>query len=118
MIVNPRTSTATIRKMGSRGEERNLHDGTGLSGPVLFALCGDNRALLNNLVMARHPRTCSSTRVDPTRLRDRNFRQECLVFLHGVQNCQNLDSAEEFLGGLPKQIHQIFKNNQASESSY
>src|SRR6202453_1510073 len=27
MIVNPRTSTATIRKMGSSGEERNPYDG-------------------------------------------------------------------------------------------
>src|SRR5215471_12957089 len=28
MIVRPRTSTATIRKMGSRGELRKLYDGT------------------------------------------------------------------------------------------
>ncbi len=26
MIVNPSTSTATIRKMGSSGEERNFYD--------------------------------------------------------------------------------------------
>src|SRR5215467_2412573 len=39
MIVRPSTSTATIRKMGRRGEERKSHDATAAQAAISRAGC-------------------------------------------------------------------------------